>query len=297
MIGWPDKPVIYEVNTAIWLGDLARAAGHPVTLADVPASGWDAVTPPGVERGLADGRVGAQPGRPRAGERERRAAGVVPGRAARPAAPRRDGIAVLCSPVRRRRLVRRPGGAGRGAGHAGRPRHPAAAGLRAQPRRARPPLGDEPPGAVHSGRRTRPRGGSSGLGGRRRPRAGARPRPVLPALARRRTAQRVLARPARGDRRDPRRHRQSVRRDPLRHGHADDQRCLRQDVGRPGRARTRRGVLAGRHRGPARSAPRDRADRRGLLGHGVGPAAAGLRLLLRQAALRPHRRRRRGRGP
>ena len=48
MTGWPDKPVIYEVNTAIWLGDLARAAGHPVTLADVPASGWDAVTPPGI---------------------------------------------------------------------------------------------------------------------------------------------------------------------------------------------------------------------------------------------------------
>ena len=47
--GWPDKPVIYEVNTAIWLGDLAQAAGHPVTLADVPASGWDAVTPPGTD--------------------------------------------------------------------------------------------------------------------------------------------------------------------------------------------------------------------------------------------------------
>ena len=35
------------------------------------------------------------------------------------------------------------------------------------------------------------------------------------------------------------------------------------------------------------AAPGHRADRRGLLGHGVDAAAAGLRLLLRQAALRP----------
>jgi hypothetical protein len=49
MTGWPDAPVIYEVNTAIWLGDLSRAAGRRVTLADVGASGWDAVTPPGVD--------------------------------------------------------------------------------------------------------------------------------------------------------------------------------------------------------------------------------------------------------
>ena len=42
--GWPDKPVIYEINTAIWLGDLSRAAGRRVTLADVPASAWDDVT-------------------------------------------------------------------------------------------------------------------------------------------------------------------------------------------------------------------------------------------------------------
>jgi hypothetical protein len=49
MTGWPDKPVIYEINTAIWLGDLSRAAGQRVTLADVPASAWDEVTPDGVD--------------------------------------------------------------------------------------------------------------------------------------------------------------------------------------------------------------------------------------------------------
>jgi hypothetical protein len=45
MNGWPDRPVIYEVNTAVWLAELSRAAGRHVTLADVPDSAWDAVTP------------------------------------------------------------------------------------------------------------------------------------------------------------------------------------------------------------------------------------------------------------
>ena len=49
MTGWPEKPVIYEVNTAIWLSDLSRAAGRRVTLGDVPASAWDDVTPAGVD--------------------------------------------------------------------------------------------------------------------------------------------------------------------------------------------------------------------------------------------------------
>ena len=37
MTGWPDQPVIYEMNTAVWLDELARTAGTPVTLGDVPA--------------------------------------------------------------------------------------------------------------------------------------------------------------------------------------------------------------------------------------------------------------------
>ncbi len=48
MTGWPDQPVIYEINAAVWLNGLARAAGRRVTLADVADADWDAVTPPGV---------------------------------------------------------------------------------------------------------------------------------------------------------------------------------------------------------------------------------------------------------
>ena len=49
MTGWPGRPVIYEINTAVWLGDLSRAAGRRVTLADVPESAWDEVTPAGID--------------------------------------------------------------------------------------------------------------------------------------------------------------------------------------------------------------------------------------------------------
>lgn len=49
MTGWPARPAIYEVDTAVWLGDLSRAAGRRVTLAGVTGSGWDAITPDGAD--------------------------------------------------------------------------------------------------------------------------------------------------------------------------------------------------------------------------------------------------------
>jgi hypothetical protein len=38
MTGWPDRPVIYEVNTAVWLDELSRGVGRRLTLADVPGA-------------------------------------------------------------------------------------------------------------------------------------------------------------------------------------------------------------------------------------------------------------------
>ena len=49
MNGWPVQPVIYEINTAVWLDELSRAAGQRITLADVPPAGWDTVTLDGVD--------------------------------------------------------------------------------------------------------------------------------------------------------------------------------------------------------------------------------------------------------
>ena len=49
MTGWPDQPVIYEVNTAVWLAELTRAAGRPVTLGSATDADWDAITPAGAD--------------------------------------------------------------------------------------------------------------------------------------------------------------------------------------------------------------------------------------------------------
>jgi len=49
MTGWPDQPVIYEINAAVWLNGLARAAGSRVTLAGVTDADWDAAVPAGVD--------------------------------------------------------------------------------------------------------------------------------------------------------------------------------------------------------------------------------------------------------
>jgi hypothetical protein len=37
----PGRPTIYEINTAVWLGDLSRRLGRPVRLSTVPAIEWD----------------------------------------------------------------------------------------------------------------------------------------------------------------------------------------------------------------------------------------------------------------
>jgi Alpha amylase, catalytic domain len=49
MNGWPARPVIYEVNTAVWLDDRSRAAGRRLTLGDVPPADWASVTPTGTD--------------------------------------------------------------------------------------------------------------------------------------------------------------------------------------------------------------------------------------------------------
>ena len=40
---WPKRPVIYEINTWVWLHELARRLGHQVTLGSVPTETWDAL--------------------------------------------------------------------------------------------------------------------------------------------------------------------------------------------------------------------------------------------------------------
>ena len=46
---WPLHPVIYEINTWVWLGELTRRYRQPVTLATVPEPEWDAIAALGVD--------------------------------------------------------------------------------------------------------------------------------------------------------------------------------------------------------------------------------------------------------
>jgi hypothetical protein len=46
---WPQHPVVYEINTWVWLRELSEAAGHPVTLATVADQEWDALATLGAD--------------------------------------------------------------------------------------------------------------------------------------------------------------------------------------------------------------------------------------------------------
>jgi hypothetical protein len=40
---WSKHPVIYEINTWVWLGELSRKYQGPVNLDTIPEQGWDAI--------------------------------------------------------------------------------------------------------------------------------------------------------------------------------------------------------------------------------------------------------------
>lgn len=46
---WAQHPVLYEVNTWVWIDELSRKLGTRITLADVPPSAWDEIALPGVD--------------------------------------------------------------------------------------------------------------------------------------------------------------------------------------------------------------------------------------------------------
>ncbi|HSO49438.1 MAG TPA: alpha-amylase, partial [Acidimicrobiia bacterium] len=49
MRAWPRHPVIYEINTWVWLSDLSRKYRKVVDLATVPEQEWDAVASHGFD--------------------------------------------------------------------------------------------------------------------------------------------------------------------------------------------------------------------------------------------------------
>ncbi len=49
MNAWPKYPVIYEINTWVWLSELSQKYQKPVNLATVPEEEWDAIESFGVD--------------------------------------------------------------------------------------------------------------------------------------------------------------------------------------------------------------------------------------------------------
>ena len=43
MTAWPRYPTVYEINTWVWLAELARKSGKKTDLSSVPATEWDAI--------------------------------------------------------------------------------------------------------------------------------------------------------------------------------------------------------------------------------------------------------------
>ena len=46
---WPKHPVIYEINTWVWLAELTKKSGRPTELGSVPPAEWDAIAAGGFD--------------------------------------------------------------------------------------------------------------------------------------------------------------------------------------------------------------------------------------------------------
>src|SRR5262252_2294570 len=46
---WPARPIIYEINTWVWLNSLSQQYKRAITLDSVPLEQWDALALPGVD--------------------------------------------------------------------------------------------------------------------------------------------------------------------------------------------------------------------------------------------------------
>ena len=49
MSTWPRHPVIFEINTWVWLGEISRKYNRPLNLAAVPAEEWDRIASGGFD--------------------------------------------------------------------------------------------------------------------------------------------------------------------------------------------------------------------------------------------------------
>jgi hypothetical protein len=57
------RPIIYEINTWVWVSELGDKYKKPITLANIPSGELDTIAKNRSGCGLADGSLGTQPGR------------------------------------------------------------------------------------------------------------------------------------------------------------------------------------------------------------------------------------------
>ena len=295
----PANPVVHEINTWVWLGDLSAAAGEPVTLGDVPADVWDAVAGPGIDvvwlmgvwqRSPAGAAIAREHPAMAAAQRE-----ALPDVTA-------DDVVGSAYCIRDYVVDEHLGGdAGLAAARAELAARGVALVLDFVPNHVAP---DHPWALAHPERFVRGTAddlaadpasflavGDAVIARGRDPYFPAWPE-VLQLDASRPDVRAAAADDRAVDRR-------AVRRRALRHGDARARRHLRAHVGRSGAAaapvsrrvleRANGRLLADGHRGGAGTAPRLRVLGRGLLGPRTAPRRAGFRRLLRQAPLRPAR--------
>ena len=58
--GWPRQPVLYEINTWVWLDELSRAAGRRLSLATVPGEEIERLAGLGNRGGRGDTTEGCE---------------------------------------------------------------------------------------------------------------------------------------------------------------------------------------------------------------------------------------------
>ncbi|MCK7481117.1 MAG: hypothetical protein M0C28_30885 [Candidatus Moduliflexus flocculans] len=109
MSPWPKHPVIYEINTWVWLGELSRKYQKPVTSRHGSGAGVGRHRRARLRRRLVHGRLGAQPGRDRDLHAQPGAPRGFPASAAGLRGAGQCRLALLRAPLCCRRASRRTG--------------------------------------------------------------------------------------------------------------------------------------------------------------------------------------------
>ncbi len=296
-MGTPRYPSLYQINTRVWLTALAQSLGRPATLDDIPDAELDRLAGDGLRLDLVPERLADGPGGTARLAHQPGVAARIPGHAAGPPRGRHRGVRLRHHRLRRPRAARRRRGARAPARAAPRARPAAAARFRPESHGHRSPVGarripsttSRAPTTTSRARRRTTRGSTARTASRvfaygRDPYFAGWPDTLQLNYANPATQEAMIATLVKIA------------------GQCDGVRCdmamlVLPDVFERTWGLARGALLAASHRARARAGARLLLHGRGLLGPRMDAAAAGIRLHLRQAAVRPASRRARPADP